>query len=160
MKQINPNKTGFVQFEDLPHVVSYSQDPVQRETQYLSPETAQSLRRLNQELRWIDLLEPSEVPEKVDVGDMSRADGNPYGRHKAHRQGKEVDMRPATQAYTHAAVGSFQKNPNYSREKTQALVDLLRFDPNVKRILFNDPAIQGVSPAADHDNHLHVIFNK
>jgi hypothetical protein len=39
-------------------------------------------------------------------------------------------------------------------------VNLLRSNPNVETILFNDTSIAGVRQWVGHDNHLHVHFRQ
>ena len=46
----------------------------------------------------------------------------------------------------------------YNAQLTNTLVQGLRALPGIQRILFNDPNIQGVSPARGHSDHLHVEF--
>lgn len=153
-------KKELLPFHELPHVVSYNDTAAQQKNQYISPETQRSLSTLNQHIAWLDLLKQSEKPAMVDVGDMSRKKGEAYGSHHLHRTGASVDMRPQKATYDHRAVGDFRHNRNYSPEKTQRLVELLRHDPNLKTIYFNDPRIRGVTPAKGHFNHLHVEFKK
>jgi hypothetical protein len=46
--------------------------------------------------------------------------------------------------------------PTYSRDGTRALVEALLAESSVRRILFNDPEIDGVRSSPGHHNHLHV----
>jgi hypothetical protein len=93
----------------------------------------------------------------VGVGNISLRDGGRIPPHVSHRRGVDVDFRPLR------SDGEAQPvtiaNPAYDRERTRALVKILREDPNLKMILFNDTAIAGVQQWAGHDNHLHVRFD-
>jgi len=157
---VEKRKPGFVPFEEMSHLVSYTDSKAQKANQYITEDAQASLKTLNQNLEWLDLLNPDEKPQTLDLGDMSRVNGAKYGKHKSHQRGTSIDMRPPTQTYTHGAVGDFRYNKNYSLEKTQVLVDLLKSDPNVKTIYFNDGRIDGVRHAKGHDNHLHVELKK
>jgi hypothetical protein len=93
-----------------------------------------------------------DVP--VGIGDMSLANGAEMKPHKTHRNGRNADIRPLRKdgKMLPVTIG----DPQYSRERTAALVKILRADPNLKSILFNDSGIVGVTHFAGHDNHLHV----
>lgn len=147
-------------FHEMTQVVSYRRTAEQEKNQHVTADTLQSLYLLDQKLTVLELMGYREIPQRVQVGDMSRADGKRYGPHRGHRDGTEVDMRPATQTESQRAVGDFKTNANYSPEKTRILVDLLTGDPNLERILFNDSSISGVKEAAGHDDHLHLDFKK
>lgn len=154
------DKNGLHPFEPLENVVRYDETEQTKKRQFGTHETLASLKRLNRNMKLLVFLNESEKPGRVDVGDISLKNGAAYGGHQTHRRGRDVDMRPAATVYQNKSIGSFRKNPTYSEEKTQVLVDLLRMDPNVKRVLFNDSRIQGVSRAEGHDDHLHVSFEK
>ncbi len=78
--------------------------------------------------------------------------------HVSHKDGVDVDLAPI--ASTNEEIGLTWQSEKYSRSRTQELVDLVLNNPilGVRIILFNDPKINGVSPWAGHDNHVHVSF--
>jgi hypothetical protein len=94
---------------------------------------------------------------EVGIGDMSFANGAPMSPHKTHRNGRNADIRPIRADGKQKPV--FIWEPDYSRERTKTLVELLRAETNVRSILFNDAAIAGVTHWEGHDNHLHVSMN-
>jgi hypothetical protein len=56
-----------------------------------------------------------------------------------------------------APYSEFDRAPyEYRAAKTQLLVNIIRTNPDVVLVLFNDPAITGVTPYRKHDDHLHV----
>lgn len=95
---------------------------------------------------------------RLQIGDLSLRGGGPTPRHGAHQMGLEADIRPPRRDGQEAPA-TF-RDPNYSRELTQELVNLIRGNPllRVRVILFNDTAVRGVQGYAGHDNHLHVGF--
>ena len=94
----------------------------------------------------------------VGIGDMSLSNGGEMKPHKTHRNGRNADIRPLRQdgKMSPVAIGDAQ----YSRERTEALVKILRADLNLKSILFNDTAIAGVTHFEGHHNHLHISFRE
>lgn len=95
---------------------------------------------------------------RLGVGDISKLNGGAIGGHASHQRGIDVDIRPLRNDGKEEPI-TFQ-NAKYSRKLTQALVHALLANTiiPVKSILFNDLEVQGVSPFAGHDNHLHVRF--
>jgi hypothetical protein len=95
---------------------------------------------------------------RLGIGDISKLNGGAIGGHASHQRGIDVDIRPLRSDGKEEPI-TFQ-GALYSRQLTQALVHALRANTiiPVKTILFNDPNVQGVSPFAGHDNHLHVRF--
>ena len=95
---------------------------------------------------------------RVGVGNMSYQGGGPIAPHTSHQKGVDVDLSPV--ASTHEEVALTWQSPNYSKKRTQQLVDLILNNPHlqVRTILFNDPNVTGVQPYVGHDNHLHVSF--
>jgi penicillin-insensitive murein endopeptidase len=91
---------------------------------------------------------------QVGIGDMSFASGAPMAPHKTHRNGRNADIRPLRDDGKMLPVKIV--DAQYSRERTKALVEILRAQLNLKSILFNDAAITGVTHWEGHDNHLHV----
>lgn len=95
---------------------------------------------------------------QIGIGDMSFANGAVMQPHKTHRNGKNADIRPLRTDGKMSPVRII--DPEYSRERTKALVEILQAESNLKSILFNDTAIPGVTPWAGHDNHLHVSMKE
>jgi len=95
---------------------------------------------------------------RLGIGDISKMNGGAVGGHASHQRGIDADIRPLRSDGKEEPI-TFQ-GAQYSRQLTQALVHALRANTiiPVKTILFNDPNVQGVSPFAGHDNHLHVRF--
>lgn len=95
---------------------------------------------------------------QVGIGDMSLAGGVEMKPHKTHRNGRNADIRPLRTdgKMLPVTIGEAQ----YSRERTKALVEIIRADINFKSVLFNDSAIVGVTYWDGHDNHLHVSMKE
>ncbi len=74
--------------------------------------------------------------------------------HKTHRNGRNADIRPVRK--DGKRLGVFISDPEYIRERTKALVEIISADVHFKSILFNDVAIPGVKHCEGHDNHMHV----
>lgn len=128
--------------------------------QYALPETISVIQGVAK--RWHD---NGEIP--FGVGNMSLLDGRPYDNHTDHGEGLSVDIRPVRKDGRQVATS--YKDPGYDREATQRLVDELRSSGRVEQILFNDPAIKGVTPwdqdkkpgeYKSHDWHLHVKMKR
>ena len=95
----------------------------------------------------------------IRVGDVSLRYGVDTPDHKEHQQGNQVDI--GLFVTNGANVGGVNfRSPNYDQATTAKLVNLLQNNPNVTKIIFNDPKIKGNKIARDskgvHDNHLHV----
>ncbi len=116
-----------------------------------TPAAVESLRRLGQKAN--ELIQAS-----VGIGDMSYEKGGPMNPHRSHQKGVDVDLRPLRSDGKNIPV--YITSPDYSRERTAKIVEVLRKDANVRSILFNDREIKGVVTWAGHDNHLHVSFKK
>jgi hypothetical protein len=96
-----------------------------------------------------------DIPDALlGIGDISFCHGGTMQPHRAHKHGREIDIRPMRTDKKHAPVTIC--DANYSRDLTEWLVKKLLAHSNVKSILFNDLQIQGVTSYAGHDNHLHV----
>jgi peptidoglycan hydrolase-like protein with peptidoglycan-binding domain len=95
---------------------------------------------------------------RLGVGNISFEQGGPMEPHTSHQEGVDVDLSPI--ASTNVEIPLTWTSPDYSRERTQELVDLLKANSQaqVRIILFNDPDVKDVEPSAGHDNHLHVRF--
>jgi murein endopeptidase len=95
---------------------------------------------------------------QIGIGDMCFQHGAPMHPHHSHRDGKEIDIRPLRTDRLSAKINIYA--PQYDRATTARLVALLRLQPNVHNILFNDAKIPGVTHWLGHDNHLHVKMNR
>ncbi len=95
---------------------------------------------------------------RLRVGNISLQEGGFMEPHTSHQKGVDVDIAPI--ANDNAEIPLTWSHPQYSCERSQQLVDLVRNNPllKVRSILFNDPNVRDVSPWAGHDNHLHVSF--
>jgi peptidoglycan hydrolase-like protein with peptidoglycan-binding domain len=95
----------------------------------------------------------------IFVGDLSRKGGGAFPPHSAHKDGRDVDLRPFRHNGQPGATNI--NDPSYDHALTRNLVLLIRQTfPQVK-VLFNDPLLVGdgvTKPFAGHDNHLHVRF--
>ncbi len=134
------------------------------EKQFAQPKVFDALREIGE--KW----QEAGHGDPIEVGDMSYEDGRPMpagkdrtGKelfHSAHREGVDVDIRPGRKAGTIGPILDYKTSPNYDRENTQAIVDIIQSRPDVETILFNDKQIEGVKPWSGHNNHLHVRFKK
>jgi|GEM_PF-379875 len=118
---------------------------------YGRPEVIQALKYVCNE--WV-----KRYPKpRIGIGDISTAEG-PTPGHSSHQHGLDVDI--SLVAKTDAEIGLTWRAPEYSRQRTQELVDLFHNNPilGIKVILFNDPDIKGVQHWPGHDDHLHVSF--
>jgi len=95
----------------------------------------------------------------VEIGNMSRYRGGRHRPHASHKNGQQVDVRPLRHDGQTGRPLTFRDNA-YSREATQALVDIIRADSPGVSILFNDSDVRDVRRFAGHDNHLHVSFSR
>jgi|GEM_PF-970239 len=92
------------------------------------------------------------------VGNISLAGGGRFKGHKEHRDGLDIDVRPARTDGAQAPVT--YKDPCYDRAATQRLIDAFRATGQAGAIYFNDPEVHGVQPSEGHDNHFHVKLNR
>ncbi|WP_374584482.1 hypothetical protein [Pseudoduganella sp.] len=93
---------------------------------------------------------------KFGVGNISLANGPEYKKHKSHKNGLQVDIRPIRKDGRHEAVYWYQTD-DYDQVATGKLIALFHAYPGVHRILFNDRhASPFVTPFKDHDHHFHV----
>ncbi|HEX8147809.1 MAG TPA: peptidoglycan-binding protein [Pyrinomonadaceae bacterium] len=93
------------------------------------------------------------------VGDISRRGGGPFPPHAAHRDGREVDIRPLTNNGRNVPTNI--DAPDFSHARTRELILLIRETFNPEVIFFNDPLTiqEGLTRRAQgHHNHLHVRF--
>jgi hypothetical protein len=95
----------------------------------------------------------------IFVGDISRRGGGSFPPHSAHKDGRDVDVRPFRH---HGEPGPTNINePSYDHSLTRELVVLIRQKFTDATILFNDSLLvtDGLTRRfAGHDNHLHVRF--
>lgn len=91
---------------------------------------------------------------EVGIGDISFRTGDYMAPHQTHKSGRNIDIRPLRKDGDRRGVTI--NDTEYSRDDTWILVELLWRSGNVKRILFNDHTIPGVTHCTGHDNHLHV----
>lgn len=92
------------------------------------------------------------------VGNISLPGGGYFKGHSEHRDGLDIDVRPARTDGAQAPVT--YKDPHYDRAATQRLIDAFRATGQVGAIYFNDPEVRGVQPSKDHDNHFHVKLSR
>lgn len=121
------------------------------EHRYGRPETIEALKYVCNE--WA-----KRYPRpRIGIGDISTAEG-PTPGHSSHQHGIDVDI--ALVANTDAEIPLTWQDAEYSRERTQELVDLFYNNPilPVRVILFNDPEVTRVQFCEGHHNHLHVSF--
>lgn len=90
------------------------------------------------------------------IGDLSLENSALFHTGRGHRDGTAFDVRPVRRDRKQQPV-QWNWTESYDREATQRLVDVL-LAAGAKKILFNDPKIEGVTPWEGHDNHLHVAF--
>jgi peptidoglycan hydrolase-like protein with peptidoglycan-binding domain len=119
-----------------------------RDKQFGTPATIQSIKDLGINLK------PHGI--EIAVGDISFANGAKMPPHDSHRRGIDVDIRPQRTDGARSRVAIDEAA--YSRERTKKVVEILRDDPNLKSILFNDGEIPGVKYYKGHHNHLHIRF--
>jgi hypothetical protein len=125
---------------------SYPADNASR--QYGTASTMAALLRISKKFseKYPDL--------EIGIGDLSFANGAEMKPHKSHRNGRNADIRPLRTDGKH--IGVRYTSPDYSQERTKALVEIILADHNCRSILFNDSAIKGVTHWEGHDDHLHV----
>jgi hypothetical protein len=115
--------------------------------QYASMYTIQAIQRVVK--RFYD---GQKIP--VGIGDLSKKQYGAFPPHSAHKKGTSVDIRPIRKDRAELPV-TWQQDA-YDRATTKKLVECLLAEPNVKKVLFNDPQIPGVHYCQGHDNHLHA----
>ncbi|MGB3572875.1 MAG: penicillin-insensitive murein endopeptidase [Phormidesmis sp.] len=124
-----------------------------KEKRYGQPEVIRAIAHICE--RW-----HQQYPNypRLGVGNISYQGGGAMEPHTSHQKGLDVDLSPVTNDSEEEAT-TWQL-PNYSRSRTQQLVNLiLNYSRlKVKTILFNDPDIKGVAAYEGHDNHLHISF--
>ncbi|HZT59873.1 MAG TPA: hypothetical protein VFA21_14780, partial [Pyrinomonadaceae bacterium] len=91
--------------------------------------------------------------------DIGRQGGGPFPPHLDHQDGREVDIWPATNNGQPEPTNIYA--PNYSRDLTTELINLIKqTNPNAA-VYFDDPplAAAGLTRATlDHTNYMHVLL--
>ncbi len=118
--------------------------------QFGTPETITSVMAVAEQIQ-------RNLGLEIGIGDISLEEGGRMPGHQSHRFGLDVDIRPLRLDGKRRPVTIGNVNA-YSRSRTRALVRLLRAQPNLDLILFNDDQIPGVTFFRGHHNHLHVRF--
>jgi hypothetical protein len=95
---------------------------------------------------------------RIGIGDLSLRGGGPIWGHSSHQCGIDIDILPMRSDGQEQGVR--WDGPGYSRALTQELVDRIRRNGVLRTqyVFFNDPAVKGVTPQPNHDDHLHVRF--
>ncbi|WP_202820318.1 hypothetical protein, partial [Roseateles aquatilis] len=95
---------------------------------------------------------------RIGIGNVSLADDSVFPPHSSHRDGLQIDIRPIR--IDGKETGVSWQSPQYDRAATQRMVDILKNNPDVVKVYFNDPNIKGVAPLKGHDDHLHIEVRK
>lgn len=119
------------------------------DNQFGTPETIKTLQEVASQFH---ALRPNLL---IGIGDISFRDGHKMPPHKSHINGRNIDIRPLRKDAAKRPI-EFTDKLNYDREATRLLAQTFLAHPNVRKIFFNDPAIEGVKPLEGHHNHLHV----
>ncbi|HEX8723718.1 MAG TPA: penicillin-insensitive murein endopeptidase, partial [Pyrinomonadaceae bacterium] len=98
--------------------------------------------------------------QKFVVADMSLRGGGPFPGHGGdHQDGREADIWPLTN--NGAAEPTNIYAPNYSRELTRELIELIHRTSPAAVVYFDDPELVSaglVRATLDHNNHMHVLL--
>jgi peptidoglycan hydrolase-like protein with peptidoglycan-binding domain len=95
----------------------------------------------------------------LQFGDISRRGGGAFPPHKAHKKGREVDVRPLRKDNLLAATNIH--DPSYDSKRTGEFVKLVRTKHPGVTIFFNDPKLINAGltkQLGGHNNHLHLRF--
>jgi RHS repeat-associated protein len=98
--------------------------------------------------------------QSIEVGNIS-TENRGHPDHESHKDGEDVDIRPIRTGHGRQNSGSGPLtfgSPNYDREGTQRLINIILFVAPASTIYFNDPNIQGAQYYRGHNNHIHVRF--
>ncbi len=98
----------------------------------------------------------------ITATDLSHANGGPWlgtspscrGHHQ-HQNGTEVDIRLVRTTNNTDPVVYTDQNGNYSRSRTQQLIDIFYELSPLVAVLNNDRNLVNVQPSEGHDDHLH-----
>lgn len=144
---VQVNGLGFTQLPQTGGVGYYSYSVA--DEQFGTTETIKTLQEV---AATFHALRPELL---IGIGDISFRDGHKMPPHKSHINGRNIDVRPLRKDGAKLPI-EFTDKLNYDREATRLLAQTFLAHPNVKKIFFNDPAIDGVKPLQGHHNHLHV----
>jgi RecA/RadA recombinase len=97
---------------------------------------------------------------KLVVADLSLRGGGPFPGHGGdHQDGREADIWPLTSNGQPEPTNIYA--PNYSRELTTELIQLIRQVSPSAVVYFDDPPLVAaglVRATLDHNNHMHVLL--
>jgi hypothetical protein len=97
---------------------------------------------------------------KMVVADVSLRGGGPFPSHGGdHQDGREADIWPVTNNGDAEPTNIYA--PNYSRDLTVELINLIRQTAPTAVVYFDDPPLVAsglVRATLDHNNHMHVIL--
>lgn len=97
---------------------------------------------------------------KLVVADLSLRGGGPFPSHGGdHQDGREADVWPVTNNAQPEPTNIYA--PNYSRELTTELINLIRQTNPSAVVFFDDPTLVSaglVRATLDHNNHMHVLL--
>ena len=146
-----PSKVKFLQFTSSTGCYSYA-----------TPREQWATRKTIESLQAAALKFSTQESSEFAVGHLSLSNGAVFAPHKSHRTGKNADLRPIRTDGARSPVTI--TDPKYDRAKTEALIKILREDPNLHKILFNDKEIyskySNVRYYAGHHNHLHLTYKQ
>jgi hypothetical protein len=98
--------------------------------------------------------------QKLVIADVSLRAGGPFPSHGGdHQDGREADIWPLTNNGDSEPTNIYA--PNYSRDLTVELINLIRQTAPAAVVYFDDPPLVagGLAHATlDHNNHMHVIL--
>ncbi|HYY95208.1 MAG TPA: penicillin-insensitive murein endopeptidase, partial [Pyrinomonadaceae bacterium] len=96
---------------------------------------------------------------KLVVADISRQGGGPFPPHLDHQDGREVDIWPVTNNGQPEPTNIYA--PNYSRDQTTELINLIKQTSPNAVVYFDDPPLVAaglVRSTLDHNNYMHVLL--
>jgi murein endopeptidase len=152
MLEVQPkDNRGYFMLPQAPEGAGYYVygTPSQGAGQYAHPAMMSML--LFVERQWLAL-----DSRKFGIGNISLAGGNEYAKHRSHKTGLEVDVRPLRKDGKRIPV-YWQWADQYDQAATAKLIELFRTYPGVGKIYFNDPELHHLAlPLVHHDHHFHV----
>ncbi len=143
-------RAGGPSFEQLPHTGDGFYTYGSAAKRWGTPSTLTAVARVARAVR-------QELSLEIGIGNISLRLGGKMEPHASHRRGVDVDVRPLRTDGQRSPVTI--DNSAYDRARTRTLVEILRREPTLGLILFNDTTVAGVRSAAGHHNHLHVRFD-
>ncbi len=97
---------------------------------------------------------------EIVIADLSLRGGGPFPSHGGdHQDGREADIWPVTNNGDAEPTNIYA--PNYSRELTVELINLVKQTAPTAVVYFDDPPLVAdglVHATLDHNNHMHVIL--